>query len=85
MAYFIIQKNCTDCKDCLAVCINGAIINMMDEVYIDPKWCTECGSCAVLCYENAIQHEGLALEENNILEQDGYDPINCILEEELFS
>lgn len=83
MAYFIIQNNCTECKDCVSVCMEGAILNLVDKLYIDPMWCTSCGSCAALCYENAIQHEELAQEENILLEHAISDSVPHILEEEL--
>ena len=69
MAYLVIQSNCTACNDCLKVCMNCAIVELMDELRINPALCAECGSCAALCYENAIQFEGIDIDEGYLLQE----------------
>lgn len=81
MAYFIVKKNCTNCENCLQVCMNGAIIDLIDDFYINPAWCNECGSCAAMCYENAIQYEGLDSIEDNILHEYAEDLTMYLLAE----
>ena len=73
MAYFIIHRNCTACNDCLQVCMNGAIVDLMNELRINPAWCAESGSCAAMCYENAILFEGLETEEDYFLQENTKD------------
>ncbi len=63
MAYFIIQNNCTACGDFLDVFMNGAIVDFMDEIHVNPIW------CAAMCYENAIRYDGLNLEKDINLQQ----------------
>ena len=84
MAYFIIQNNCTACNDCLHVCMNGAIVDLMDELRINPAWCAECGSCAAMCYENAIQYEGLDMEEDIFLQGNTKDLTGHLLADLVF-
>jgi MinD superfamily P-loop ATPase len=59
MAYYILQERCTCCRRCFDVCINGAIIDLTEQIHINPAWCTECGSCEAMCYEDAIVYKGL--------------------------
>ncbi len=67
MAYYIDKNKCTACSNCVQVCMNGAIIDLMHgELYINSAWCHECGSCAAMCYDMAIQYEGI--DEGSILE-----------------
>jgi ferredoxin len=48
--------------------MNNAIVDLDDELYINPVWCTECGSCAAMCYEDAIGYEGLDLAKENFFQ-----------------
>lgn len=73
MAYFIIHKNCNTCRSCLPVCMSNAIVDLHDELYINPAWCTECGTCAAMCYEDAIGYEGLDLVTENFLHENTED------------
>jgi flavoprotein len=59
MAYQIITEKCSGCFDCYQVCINGAIIDLLEFCQINPAWCVECGSCAEMCFENAIVYNGI--------------------------
>lgn len=56
----------------MEVCSNYAIIDLIDELRINPYWCTDCGSCESMCYENAIGYEGLDLSvpEEEIIYED---------------
>ena len=46
--------------------------------------CAECGSCAAMCYENAIQYEGLDLEEDNFLQENIKDLTGHLLADLVF-
>ena len=56
MAYQINSDKCSGCGECYQVCMNGAIVDLLDYFQINPAWCIECGACAVMCYENAITY-----------------------------
>jgi len=58
--------------------MNNALVELDDELYIDPAWCTECGSCAAMCYENAIGYEGLDLVKGIFLHEN-IDDISRLL------
>ena len=64
--------------------MNGAIVDLMDELRINPAWCAECGSCAAMCYENAIRYEGLDLEEDNFLQENAKDLTEHLLADLVF-
>ena len=59
MAYHIVEEKCSGCGNCWEVCMNGAIIDLLDCFQIDPAWCIECGACTGMCYENAILHSSI--------------------------
>ena len=67
MAYYIETNKCQACQDCLEICMNGAMVYLIDQPAIDPAWCCECGSCAAMCYHHAIHMEGLESDEYTYL------------------
>ena len=54
IAPYVITKNCTACKACIAVCPARAIVLKPDKAFIDPKLCIGCASCLAACNFHAI-------------------------------
>ena len=48
-----INDKCSICGDCVAKCVNNAIIS--GDIYrIDIEKCIDCGACVEVCNQNAI-------------------------------
>ncbi|MCX5708783.1 MAG: DUF362 domain-containing protein [Candidatus Omnitrophica bacterium] len=54
VAPYVIVKNCTACKACIAVCPAIAIALKPDKAFIDPQKCIGCASCLAACKFHAI-------------------------------
>jgi uncharacterized Fe-S center protein len=54
IAPYVITKNCTACKVCIAVCPAQAIALKPDKAFIDPAKCIGCASCLAACKFHAI-------------------------------
>ena len=74
MAYYIDRNKCEACHHCLEICMNGAMVGLIDIPAIDPAWCLECGSCAAICSYNAIHLEGFEVRENEYLNYANWEP-----------
>lgn len=74
MAYQIIPEKCSLCGNCIQVCMNTAIIDLLDSFQINPAWCQECGACAKMCYEEAIVYNEIeGKNDENYLEFQDYE------------
>lgn len=49
---------CTQCRECLTACNQGAIELTGDDIYIDERLCNGCEDCALVCPTTAIQMGG---------------------------
>jgi Fe-S-cluster-containing hydrogenase component 2 len=52
--YQVEAKKCIDCKKCLSVCPEDAIIIVNGKAIIDKQECIGCGRCLRVCPESAI-------------------------------
>jgi len=67
MAYYIDRNTCQACHHCLEICMNGAMVALIDQPAINPARCQECGSCEAICFHHAIHLEGFVAHENEFL------------------
>ena len=55
IAPIVIEKNCSGCKNCIAVCPAKAIVLKEDKAFLDGKKCIGCASCIAACKNYAIE------------------------------
>ena len=63
----LVDKNCTNCGECVSVCPTGAQYMEKGEHYLDRKDCILCGRCIDVCSSSALSILGRSRTAEDIL------------------